>query len=126
MLKIVPTTDNTGYWITIGGRSDFNENLRLGLESVSDGLAGTIAHLQEEIRKVESMKAEVDKELENQGGKYRPRRVSVPTSGVWFSTCGVCGDSRNNINMVAIEVTVGTIKVLCHKCGKECFPSLVR
>ena len=126
MLKIVPTIDNIGYWITVGGHSDYNENLQLGLESISDHFANRITQLREEIRKVESIKSEVDSELEKRGGKYRPRRVAMPASNVWWADCKTCKTSNNTLNMVAIEVTVGGIKVLCHKCSREQFPSLVR
>lgn len=126
MLKIVPTTDNIGYWITVGGHSDYNENIQLGLESVSEHFIDRITHLREEIRKLEVLKAETDKELESRGGKYRPRRVSVPASDIWYSKCSVCKESNHKINSVAIEVTVGSVKILCHKCGKDKFPALVR
>lgn len=126
MLKIVPTVDNIGYWISVGGHSDYNENIQLGLESISDHFSKRIDSLKESIRELEELKAETDKELERRGGKYRPRRVSVPDSDVWWADCQSCKHSSSKLNMVAIEVTVGGVKVLCHKCGREQYPSLVR
>ena len=126
MLRIVPTIDNIGYWITVGGHSDYNENLQLGLESISDHFSKRISFLQEEIRKLESLKSETDSELEKRGGKYRPRRVAMPPSDVWWADCKTCKASNSTLNMVAIEVTIGGIKVLCRECCKEQFPSLVR
>ena len=125
MLRITPTVGNSGYWVSADNRLTFNKNLQLALEESSESIQGSIADLQKRIKELRALKSEVDKELKKQGGKFRPRRVRVPVPDpkVWYSTCGICGDSNANLNMVAVETTKA-VKVLCRKCGKENFPNL--
>lgn len=124
-LKIVPTVNNKGYWVSVAGFSVFNENANLALESCSELIADRIVSYQKEIERLQALKLETDKELNNLGGKHRPRRVAVPKAELWFHECSSCKNTNHEINMVAIEVTVGGIKILCHKCGRENFPSLI-
>ena len=124
-LKIVPTINCTGYWVSIAGFSVFNENSRLALESCSELIADRIVSLQKEIEKLEAQKLETDNELEKLGGKYRPRRVAVPKAELWFRKCSSCKKNNHEINSVAIETRIGRIKIFCHSCGSKKFPSLV-
>lgn len=115
-ILINPTIDNNGFWITADGHSVFHTNIRLGLEEVSDYFNNRIEYLQEEIQELRLKKEEVDQELENHGGKYRPRRVAMPKSDVWFSECSSCKQTNSNLNMAVMEVQVGIVKIYCHSC----------
>lgn len=122
----IQRTSKNGYWVTIGGYTSFNTNIRYTLEDASDNLAERVADLQKQILELQNQKAEVDKELEKQGGKLRPRRRAVPKTDWPFSDCSSCKASNHNLNMVAFEVDIGVVKVFCSKCGHRKFPSLIR
>jgi hypothetical protein len=124
-MKIIinPTISNEGYWITAYNHSVYNTNIRLGLEEISDSINNRIEYLQKEIKELHSQKEEVDQELNSRGGKYRPRRVAMPKSDVWFAECASCKQTNSNLNMAAMEVQIGVIKTYCYSCHHKRFPN---